>query len=55
MQILNELLSLRGKLIGYIDNIYLKSPSGQVDDHLSDLQALVCKQANWNMTISLSK
>ncbi|KAJ1927980.1 hypothetical protein IWQ60_002486, partial [Tieghemiomyces parasiticus] len=55
MQVFNKLPSLRGKLIGYIDSIYLKSPSGHVDNHLSGLQALVCKLANWNMTINLSK
>ncbi|KAJ1961037.1 hypothetical protein H4R35_007490, partial [Dimargaris xerosporica] len=55
MHIFAELVLLRGKLLGYIDNIYLKSTSGDLDDHLADVGLLVCKLAEWNLLLNLEK
>ncbi|KAJ1966892.1 hypothetical protein H4R34_006454, partial [Dimargaris verticillata] len=55
MHIFEELAPLRGKLLGYIDNIYLKSTSGDLTEHIADIGLLVKKLAEWNLLLNLEE
>ncbi|KAJ2762272.1 hypothetical protein H4S06_000748 [Coemansia sp. BCRC 34490] len=46
---------LKGKLLLYIDNIYLKATTSDLDEHLRDLGYLVKALSRYNLLINVSK
>ncbi|PIA12767.1 DNA/RNA polymerase [Coemansia reversa NRRL 1564] len=55
MKMFADMLELDGKLLGYIDNIYLKTTKNDVYSHIKEVGILLCTLAHWNVLANLSK
>ncbi|KAJ2156941.1 hypothetical protein GGF46_004850, partial [Coemansia sp. RSA 552] len=53
--VLNEIKELWGKLLIYIDNVYLKSTTGDMDEHIQDLGHVVAALDKYNLLLNLDK
>ncbi|KAJ2495598.1 hypothetical protein GGH96_006334, partial [Coemansia sp. RSA 1972] len=55
LHVLSGALTLRDKLLVYIDNIYLKSISGDKQEHIEDIGIFVRVLAEANVTVNMRK
>ena len=53
--VLQSIPQLKGKLLGYIDNIYLKSNKNNIKEHIKDISILVKRLSDLNMIINIPK
>ncbi|PIA14075.1 DNA/RNA polymerase [Coemansia reversa NRRL 1564] len=55
LHVLNGILELRDRLLAYIDNIYLKSTTEDMDAHIADVGHFIRCLAKANVTINMRK
>ncbi|KAJ2495578.1 hypothetical protein GGH96_006343 [Coemansia sp. RSA 1972] len=55
LHVLSGAPSLRDKLLVYIDNVFLKSMSGNEQEHIEDIRVFVRVLAEANVTVNMRK
>ncbi|KAJ2607690.1 hypothetical protein H4S08_004742 [Coemansia sp. RSA 1365] len=55
LQVLNGVPKLQDQLLAYIDNIYLKSTTEDMDMHIADVGHFICCLTKANVTVNMHK